>query len=72
MRGSGTVAMVEAHVSQGGAGAVGDIVTTSGVDAGLEGVLAVTSGADGRVQTLEARYHYLFDRFWQYKLLSSF
>ena len=55
VRGSGTVATVQAHVSQGGAGAVGDIVATSGAEAGFDGTLAVTSGADGRVQTLEAR-----------------
>jgi len=52
VRGSGTVATVEAHVSQGGAGAVGDIVATSGAEAGFEGILAVTLRLTERVASI--------------------
>ena len=50
IRGGGTVANIDAHVSQGGAGAVGDIIVVDGEFAGGKGALAVTAGADGRVQ----------------------
>lgn len=36
-------------------GAVGDIIITDGRESGMEGTLAVTAGADCRVQVLEAR-----------------